>query len=113
MKFEQYIKFVEAGVILEARHDLGRERLMLAGMGLAGEAGETCDHIKKVAFHGVKMDRDKLLKEMGDVLWYYALLAGFYDMTLDEIMEANVYKLCDRYPHLHGDPDDVIVGKTV
>lgn len=111
MTFEHYMKFVNAGVKLE--DNTFRERLMLAGMGLGGEAGEVCDHAKKVAFHGQDMDRSKLLKEMGDVLWYFALLASLYGMTLDEIMEANVYKLCDRYSQLHGDPEDVIAEKAI
>ena len=106
MKFEHYTKFDLAGISLE--NDTERERLMLAGMGLGGEAGETCDHAKKVAFHGKDMDRDKLVAEMGDVLWYFALLASLYDISLDEVMATNVFKLCDRYPHLHGKPLDVL-----
>ena len=110
MTFEHYKRFVSAGVSLD--NDTYRERLMLAGMGLGGEAGEVCDHAKKVAFHGKDMDRIALLKEMGDVLWYFALLADLYDITLDEVMEMNVYKLCGRYPHKHGDPEDVIAERA-
>lgn len=106
MKFEHYTKFVQAGLSLE--NDTERERLMLAGMGLSGEAGEACDHAKKVAFHGKSMDRDKLVLEMGDVLWYFALLASLYDISLDEVMAQNVFKLCDRYPRLHGNPLDIL-----
>ena len=113
MRFEHYMKFVLAGVSLEAHGDTSRERLMLAGMGLAGEAGEVCDHAKKVAFHGTEMDRDALIKELGDVLWYYALFLSNEGITLDEVMEANVYKLCDRYPHKHGEPEDVITERAV
>jgi NTP pyrophosphatase (non-canonical NTP hydrolase) len=86
---------------------------MLAGMGMAGEAGEVCDEAKKVAFHGKKVDKETLIKEMGDVLWYYALMLDLHSLTLDDIMHANVYKLCERYPDLHGDPDDVIAGRAV
>ncbi len=111
MKFEHYKKFVQAGLSLE--DDTHRERLMLAGMGLSGEAGETCDHLKKVAFHDKEMDVGKLVHEMGDVLWYFALLASIYAITFDEIMEENVHKLCDRYSHLHGDPKDVLAERSV
>ena len=72
MTFDHYVKFVNAGVNLSRHGDSYRERLMLASMGLSGEAGEVCDEAKKVAFHGKDMDRDKLIHEMGDVLWYYA-----------------------------------------
>ncbi len=106
MNFEQYQKFVLQGVMLP--EDTERERLMLAGMGLAGEAGEVCDEAKKVAFHGKDMDMDKMIKELGDVLWYFALMLDTKGITLQEVMETNVIKLCARYPHRHGDPMDVI-----
>lgn len=106
--FEQYQEFVQAG--LDLTPDTDRERLMLAGMGLAGEAGEVCDHAKKVAFHGSEMDRAALIKELGDVLWYYSLMLSVNNMTIEQVMEANVYKLCARYPHLHGSPEDIIAG---
>jgi len=111
MKFDHYMKFVNAGVSLDP--DNYRERLMLASMGLSGEAGEVCDHAKKVAFHGAEMNRAALIKEMGDVLWYYAVMLKNERITLDEVMEANVRKLCNRHPWLHGNPEDVISEKSV
>ena len=110
--FEQYIQFVDAGVDLPSHGDTYRERLMLAGMGLGGEAGEVCDHAKKVAFHDKTMDRHELVKELGDVLWYFALMLEVNDITLEQVMEANVYKLCDRYPDRHGEPEDIIAGRS-
>lgn len=111
MKFAHYQKFALAGLSLAP--DTYRERLMLSGMGLAGEAGEVCDHTKKVAFHSAVMDKDALLKELGDVLWYYSLLLSIHSLTLDDVMEANVHKLCARYSSRHGSPEDVIAGKAV
>lgn len=113
MRFDHYVKFVDAGVDLSRHGDSYRERLMLAGMGLGGEAGEVCDEAKKVAFHGKDMDKDALIKELGDVLWYFALMLHTHGLTLDDIMEANVYKLCDRYPRLHGAPEEVITEQAV
>lgn len=109
MDFEHYKKFVVRGIVMDP--DTFRERLGLAGIGLAGEAGEVADHVKKVQYHGTAMDRDKLVIEMGDVLWYFALLADLYDITLDELMEINVYKLCNRYGERHGYPEDIIAGR--
>ena len=111
MTFDHYQRFVDAGVSLD--DDTYRERLMLAGMGLGGEAGEVCDHAKKVAFHGRDMDRDALVKELGDVLWYFALMLSTNGISFDEVMETNVYKLCDRYPQKHSDPKDVIKGRAI
>ena len=113
MRFDHYMKFVVAGLDLSAHGDTYRERLMLAGMGLGGEAGEVCDEAKKVAFHGKTMDRAALIKELGDTLWYFALMLDTNEINLDEVMEANVFKLCDRYSRLHGDPEDVIAGRAV
>jgi NTP pyrophosphatase (non-canonical NTP hydrolase) len=66
--------------------------------GLAGEAGEVNDLIKKGIFHQHGLDRDKLIKELGDVLWYVAALATRLDASLGDIMQANVDKLKARYP---------------
>ena len=113
MRFDHYMKFVDAGVDLSTHGDTFRERLMLAGMGLGGEAGEVCDHAKKVVFHGKDMSRGELVTEMGDVLWYFAVLANLYGITLNEVMHTNVYKLCDRYPQRHGSPEEVIAERAV
>lgn len=68
------------------------------GMGLAGEAGEVCDYLKKVVFHGHKLDPQKIAEELGDVLWYLANLADQVGISLGEIAEQNIAKLRKRYP---------------
>lgn len=109
--FGHYKKFVVKGIEMDP--DTRRERNLLGGMGLAGEAGEVCDHLKKFGFHGVDIDRDKLIKELGDVLWYFALVLHTENITLETVMKANIFKLCDRYSQRHGDPEDVIAGRAV
>jgi len=69
------------------------------GMGLAGEAGEVCDYLKKVVFHGHSLDKDKVCDELGDVLWYLANLADIIDIPLSEVAEKNIKKLQKRYPN--------------
>lgn len=68
------------------------------GMGLAGEAGETCDYLKKVVFHGHELDKQTLSKELGDVLWYVATIATTAGLTMDEVAWTNIEKLRQRYP---------------
>lgn len=75
-----------------------REGWAMASMGLAGEAGEAVDLLKKHLFHGHPLDRDKLTKELGDVLWYAAVLAEMNGVRLSEVAAANVVKLRKRYP---------------
>ena len=79
-------------------HDL-QEQLTLAALGLTGEAGEVADHVKKAFFHGHLMDRNHLIKELGDVLWYLVLACDAVGSTLEEVMQRNVEKLRQRYPH--------------
>lgn len=75
-----------------------RERLAMTALGLVGEAGECSEAIKKHLFHGHMLDRPALAKELGDVLWYVAMLADSCGLSLDAIAEQNVSKLRARYP---------------
>lgn len=68
-------------------------------LGLAGEAGETVDMIKKVLFHHHLMNKLELKKELGDVLHYVSGLATLYDLTLEDIATTNIVKLQKRYPN--------------
>lgn len=76
------------------------EQIMLVwnALGLAGEAGEVADIIKKAVFHQHGLDRDELIKELGDVLWYIAALCSNLDVPLASVMERNIAKLNQRYP---------------
>ena len=73
--------------------------LAVLGLGLAGESGEVADHIKKHLAHGHELGRDKVAKELGDVLWYVAMTADAVGFTLCEIAQKNVEKLQKRYPN--------------
>lgn len=69
-------------------------------LGLTGEAGEVANQVKKILRDdfGVLLPdrRTKLKDELGDVLWYAALLASELDMTLSEVAQANIDKLRQR-----------------
>lgn len=71
--------------------------LATLALGVAGEAGEVADHIKKVIGHGHPIDREKLMLEIGDVLWYVAVLSNKLGFSLSTIAEANTEKLRARY----------------
>lgn len=73
--------------------------LNCAAMGLAGEAGEVCDLIKKVQHHRAPLDEAKLRKELGDVLWYLAHACNVMGWDLGAIAALNVEKLKARYPN--------------
>ena len=69
------------------------------GLGLGGEAGEAIDIIKKVEFHGHTLDVDKLTKELGDAIWYIAMIAETIGVSMLDVAEANIKKLEERYPN--------------
>lgn len=75
-----------------------RDGWAMAAMGLAGEAGEVVELLKKHMFHGHPLDRYRLTKELGDVLWYAAVLSEMAGVKLSEVAAANVVKLRARYP---------------
>lgn len=68
------------------------------GLGIAGEAGEVADMIKKHLFQGHKLDQAALMSELGDVLWYIAEIADASGFTLEDVARWNVEKLKERYP---------------
>ena len=100
----------------------GEKGIALGSLGLAGEsselfelfldgmdgflkaarvsvkAGTTVDYLKKILFHSHKLDKEKVKKELGDLLWYVAVLANACGLSLNEVAEANVAKLRARYP---------------
>ena len=67
-------------------------------LGLSGESGELVDMIKKWIFHSKPLDEDHAKKELGDVMWYVAMICHSFGWSLDEIMRMNIDKLIARYP---------------
>ena len=93
---ENYQEFVES---TKAGNLSFKEQMVLAGLGLTGEAGEVADLIKKKFFHKHEIDRSEFVKEIGDVLWYLAFLANSMGIDLDECIDVNINKLNERYPN--------------
>lgn len=67
-------------------------------LGLTGESGEVADIVKKAIFHEKPLDIIHLKKELGDVMWYIALICDACGFNLDEVMDMNVEKLKARFP---------------
>jgi NTP pyrophosphatase (non-canonical NTP hydrolase) len=69
-------------------------------LGLVGEAGEIAEKVKKLIRDKnsdlAELDRDDIAAELGDVLWYSAVLANFLDFSLSDVAQRNLDKLADR-----------------
>ena len=79
--------------------DSNDDALMCAALGIAGEAGEIADYIKKYKEQGHPLLAGKIAEEMGDLLWYVAKLSGLISISLEAIAQHNVIKLQRRYPN--------------
>ena len=113
--FEKYSKFVDAVTSDESKDFLALsdrlvmldekganiERLLTAGVGLNAEAGEFLEIVKKMIFQGKPWDdvnREHLIIELGDVIWYAANACMALDISFEEVVARNVTKLEKRYP---------------
>lgn len=65
-------------------------------LGLNGEAGEVAELIKKAYRGNVDVNITELANELGDVLWYLTRLASYYQISLEDVVQANRNKLEER-----------------
>ena len=96
MTIKQYQKEVLRTVNQSIEND--EEKLKNFSLGLGGETGELLDLFKKYFYHGHKYDKNKIKKEMGDIMWYLCNIANIFKFDMEEIMELNINKLRKRYP---------------
>ena len=112
MQINEYQKLAARTINTELT---GKDLLINGVMGLCGESGEAIDIVKKYLAQGHELDREKLIKELGDVAWYLAETATALDISLEDVMQLNIEKLKARYPEgfaaeksLHRKAGDVI-----
>lgn len=73
-------------------------RLIHAAFGLQTEPGEFADALKRHVFYGTPLDMRNVEEEVGDILWYLAIVLDVCGTTFERCMEANIRKLKARYP---------------
>ena len=79
--------------------ELDRQQMLIdAALGLTGEAGEVADLVKKANYQGHILDKDAVMKELGDIAWYIALACQALGVSMQEVLQINVDKLRKRYP---------------
>ena len=113
--FDRYTHFVDAVTstpskdfksLIDRLGELDRkganiERLTTASVGLAAESGEFLEIVKKMVFQGKPWNsdnREHLIIELGDVMWYVAQACMALDVSFDDVVRGNVKKLEKRYP---------------
>ena len=77
------------------------ERLLTSGVGINAEGGEFLEIIKKMVFQGKPWNEDNrehLIIELGDIMWYVAQACMALEVSFDDVVETNVNKLKKRYP---------------
>jgi len=105
MKLDEYQMRAESTAIYPNEY-----AIIYPALGLTGEAGEVADKVKKIIRDGNSdlFYKDNIAKELGDVLWYVAVLARDLGYSLEEIAQTNLDKLEDRKNRdmLKGSGDD-------
>jgi len=77
------------------------ERLLTSGVGINAEGGEFLEIIKKMVFQGKAWNadnREHLIIELGDIMWYVAQATMALGITMEEVLDINIAKLAKRYP---------------
>ncbi len=96
MTFEEYQKESRKTAVYP---EVGKG-FVYPALGLAGEAGEVAEKVKKIfRDDGGEVSPEKkeeIRKELGDVLWYVAQIATEFGLKLDDVAEANLKKLFSR-----------------
>ena len=81
--------------------EVNSARLVTGAIGLASEAGEFAEVVKKMFLQGKPYTEENVFhmkREMGDIMWYMAQACMALDTDFDEILSMNVEKLSARYP---------------
>lgn len=107
MNFSEYQKLARSTAVYPERYTL-----LYPVLGLAGEAGEVAEKVKKMIRDDNAVPsaefKEGMLKELGDCLWYIAMVANDAGINMDDLAKANVKKLQDRIERgvIQGSGDD-------
>lgn len=80
------------------KFDTSEKEILTWGLGIAGEAGDVASCIKKTFVHN-NDQRTGIKENIGDTLWYVAMICNFFGWDMQEILNENLEKLKKRYPN--------------
>ena len=121
MTLEEYRQFVDSITSKESKsypvflhrleeleisetNNINIPRLITAAFGLVSEGGEFTEQVKKILFQGKPLNeevRTRLIKELGDVAWYWANACTALNADPNEVLQINADKLKARFPEGH------------
>ena len=121
MKLNDYTQFVDSITSKESKsypvflhrleelevsetNNINIPRLITAAFGLVSEGGEFTEQVKKILFQGKPLNeevRTRLIKELGDVAWYWANACTALNVDPNEVLQINTDKLKARFPEGH------------
>lgn len=73
-------------------------RIEHAIFGMVTESGELMAQLKRAKIHEIELDKANLIEEMGDCMWYLALLCNELGVNFEEVWRKNIAKLKARFP---------------
>lgn len=91
---DSYRKQVAQGLALAH----GTDATAHVALGLAGEAGECADLVKKAGYPNGSLNTAKLIEELGDLLWYITAMCNILQVDLGTLIVTNITKLEERHP---------------
>lgn len=95
MNFKDYQDWTETSAIYKQNCPEWSDKIAYVTLGLAGEAGEIANKVKKVLRDGT-YNKNDILNELGDVLWYLARCCSENNISLVAVAERNMEKLRER-----------------
>jgi NTP pyrophosphatase (non-canonical NTP hydrolase) len=99
-------KFDQSSSKYQYRNNTATEkdiRLLHHTLGVAGEAGELVDAVKKHFFYGQELDRENIIEEISDCFWYQSQLLSLLGVSIEECFQINFDKLSKRYAKGYSD----------
>jgi len=106
-------EYQELAKMTAKKFDNQESELSSWGLGISGEAGDVASCIKKVLFHKNESVKDGIKENLGDMMWYAAMICNVYGWDFQKVLEENIEKLKARYPQGKFTYEDAQRGGTM
>lgn len=96
MDIDSYKEIIRKFAIYPEANSCSLNERMYLALGLGGETGEVLEKVKKAYRDNKPIDKEEIIKELGDVAWYWARLCDAFMVDADFVLKKNIIKLNDR-----------------